>query len=146
MKSFTTRAKAEETEGKHGSPVDIMVDGRKLTFQAPEGKTFLMLMSIYAEIDSGNHLLALGSQINLLFNLLEGDDRHYMRRRMFDPKDPFGEEELLDIFRHLMEEWSGGPTEGQSDSDSPSSPSGTSLTGTASPTAYETRSISGQIG
>lgn len=135
MKQFVTAAKSHEESDKVGAPVEITLDDRKLTFMAPEGKTFLMLMSIYAEIDSGNHLLALGSQINLIFNLLEGDDRAYMRRRMFDPRDDLGEEELLQIFRYLMEEWSGNPTDEPSGSDSPQSPSGTSLTGTASPQA-----------
>lgn len=136
MKSFTTAAKSHEAGNEAtGQPVTIELDGQKLTFSAPEAKTFLMLMSIYAEMDSGNHLLALGSQINLIFNLLEDPEhRSYLRRRMFDPKDDFGEEELLAIFRHLIEEWSGGPTGEGSDSDSAPSASGTSLTGTASPT------------
>ena len=113
MKAFTTAAKAHrDGEEKVGEKVSITLDDRKLTFIEPNSKTLLLLMSIYAEKDSGNQMLALGNSINLMFNLLETDeDKNYLKRRMFDPRDDFGEEEISDIFRYLIEEWSGRPTE-----------------------------------
>lgn len=113
MKAFTTAAKAHhDGEEKVGEKVSITLDDRKLTFIEPSSKTLLLLMSIYAERDSGDQLLALGNSINLMFNLLETpEDRNYLKRRLFDPKDDLGEEEISEIFRYLIEEWSGRPIE-----------------------------------
>jgi hypothetical protein len=128
MREFVTAAKAVEDEGDtFGHDTMMRIDGREVWFlPATEGQMALLLST---DMLPSTDRVSIG--VNLFFNLLRDDrDSDYFRGRMFDRKDPFGAGALAEIVQALIEEWSGDPTQGSSDSTG--SPPSTGESSTAS--------------
>jgi hypothetical protein len=139
MKEFTTAAKATEgdVEAVVGEDLTFLLDGDEYTAYAPTSGQLGMVMS---SAGSG-HVSATAAVINFVFSVLGDRDAAHLRERMFDRTDPFGVEQILEIFEYVIEEWTGRPIKQPSDF-KPSHKSGGRKSTRAAAATVSTRSSS----
>lgn len=87
---------------------------RTMKAYKPDGAQFAVLMAMMGAGRKPQDRIS--AVINFVIAVLEPDDADYIQSRLLDPFDGFGLEEINDIITWMTEEWSGNPTEGQSDS------------------------------
>lgn len=131
MKEFTTavanRPSKDTGEDAVTHPVTVKIDDREVTFRGATSSELFMLMAAIS--DTGTLSESIATSINVLYQLMEEDDRRWLKRRLFDPTDPMGPDDIAEYIGYLIEEWSARPTE--SPGDSSSSPSRTGQNSTA---------------
>lgn len=115
IKEFTTSAKAaaDDDTGALGKPIQVTVDEREVTFYPPtEGQ---LAVFFAGASDSSSQVNAVASTINFFFSLLDDDDIRYFKVRLFNRKDPFDAENIVEIVEYVIGEWSARPTKQPSD-------------------------------
>lgn len=137
MREFTTSARAAGDEGDDfGEDVEINVDGRTVKIMpVNEGALAMLLASDAAPLHE-----KVSANINFFFSILrDGRDVDYFKSRLYDRRDAFGTEQVIDIVEGVIEEWSGDPTQSSSDSTGSQDSTGESSTESA-PRKASTRS------
>lgn len=118
MKEFVTAYREIETEGdEDGKDVVVfVVDGRQMKAYPPTEGQLAFMMAMLGRGQTNEQRLA--SILNLMFSVLEEEDRDYLEARLLerDPKKRLNMETLNDIFEYIMGEWFGRPTQPPSDS------------------------------
>jgi hypothetical protein len=131
MKEFVTAAKETLGEVDEESKITFMHDGREITFFEPStGQQAIMLSMGGRNMD----VRAMGTFIQLFFEMADDDTARYLQGRLLDRNDTFdvtGDGGMFDLFEALTEEWSARPTRSQSDSPKPRRATGRASTGTA---------------
>jgi hypothetical protein len=133
MKDYTKSADA--ADGIDNDAITFKHWGKEVTFHKPsEGQEMLMLSMGGADMKRE----AVGTFIQIFLGLADDDSRQYFLGLMADRKSGFrigngpgeeGEGTLIDIWRDLMEEWSG--KDSKKPSASRASRSGTGASSTA---------------
>lgn len=127
MKEFTT-ALVSHVEGDSGeddavtAPVTFKIDDRVITFRGATSSEVFMLMAAVSDTQGLGESIA--TSINVLYELMSDEDRRWLKRRLFDRRDPMRPEHIAEYISALVEEWSGNPTESPSDSSPSPSQSG----------------------
>lgn len=122
VREFTTAVKAAVVKDTENEGVTkFKIDGRECTAYRPEDGQLALLMATTASHSNMHEKVA--GIINFFIAVLEERDHYYVTGRLLDREDDFGIEDVTAIMEHLIEEWSGNPTESPSDS-SPSPRSG----------------------
>lgn len=117
VKKFTTAVKAESGDPEKaevGSPVTIDLDGRSITFQ-PCTETEMALLITHTSAEA-RVVDKIATPLNILFGLMQPEDYNYLRARLFNRDDDFEATDCLEVIIHLIQEWTGDPTRGQSGS------------------------------
>jgi hypothetical protein len=116
MREFTTALSAprDVDEDVITSPATFVIDRREITFRGATSAEVFTLMA--AVSDTSTLAESVSTAINVLYELMEDDDRRWLRRRLFDRTDPMGPENIAEYVQALVEEWSARPTEDVSDS------------------------------
>lgn len=123
MREFTTAVGApSDGEEQITSPVTFTIDGREVTFRGATSAEVFTLMA--AVSDTASLAESISTSINVLYELMEDDDRRWLRRRLFDREDPMSPENIAEYVMALVEEWSARPTESPSGSSESPPPSG----------------------
>lgn len=159
MKEFTTAAKAsaDKDEAEFGEPLSFKVDDATFVALPPTQGEFAMLMLGATDISTA--VETIGNAINFFFAVLddewseppedEDDDgkrinaAKYLKRRLFDRRDGFDAEDIMQIVEWQVESWSGRPTKQPSDFKQSQRSGGRKSTAHARHAA-RTRSSSGQ--
>lgn len=130
MKEFVTAAKDSLGEVDEESKITFKHDGRDVTFFEPStGQQAIMLSMGGRTMD----VRAMGTFIQLFFEMADDDTARYLQSRLLDRNDPFdvgGEGGIMELFEAITEEWSARPT--REPSDSLSRPRATGRASTAS--------------
>lgn len=127
MREFSTAVTAhDDSEDVVTSPVTFKIDGREVTFRGATSSEVFMLMAAVSDTSSLGESIA--TSINVLYELMEDNDRRWLKRRLFDRSDPMNPEQIAEYIHGLVEEWSARPTESPSDSLESSPPSGSGST------------------
>lgn len=121
MKEFLTSAKHVEDEenGDDGS-VEFKITnedtGETTLCRAykPGDGQFAVLMATTSRHSAQSEQIA--GIINFFASVLDDESHHYIVSRLLDRRDPFGIEQVQEIMEHLVEEWSGRPTQRSSGS------------------------------
>lgn len=124
MREFTTAVTSPRDEGEEHitSPVMFTIDGRPITFRgATSGEVFTLMAAVS---DTATLAESISTSINVLYELMEDNDRRWLRRRLFDKNDPMGPEQVAEYITALVEEWSALPTESPDGSSESPPPSG----------------------
>lgn len=112
IKEFITAARVAE-EGDAPETV-FKVDGIECTAYKPEDGQLAILMATTGRHSNLHEKIA--GVINFFVATLDEKSHHHLVDRLLDRKDPFGIEEVTDIMKNLVEEWTGHPTESSSGS------------------------------
>lgn len=119
MKEFVTAAKGTLGEVDEESKITFKHDGRDITFFEPStGQQAIMLSMGGRTMD----VRAMGTFIQLFFEMADDDTARYLQGRLLDRNDTFdvtGDGGIFDLFEAITEEWSARPTREPSDSPSP---------------------------
>lgn len=131
MREFTTAVK-KEVKKASGEPdiIKFKQDGEELTAFRPDENQFALLMAAVGLGSNGTDGVA--GTINFLLSVLDGHSKAYISRRLLDPTDDFGMEEVQNIMFGLIEEWTGRPTGSSTDSSQSQRDGGRKSTGTTS--------------
>lgn len=113
LKQFTTAARSAPEEAPAGEPLDVEIDGRKVTLLPPT--TGQLAIAMIGGGDMATQGEQIATSINFFFGLLEEKDAKFFRRRLFDRDDSFDVEQIADICEYATEEWFGRPTKQPSD-------------------------------
>lgn len=112
MQEFTTAVKAAESEDDKPD-LEFNVDGVLVTAYYPGDGQLAYLMA-----STGKHQPAteqVAGLINFFVAVLDDESHGYIVNKLLDRKDPFGLEEVQDIFEWMVEQWAGRPTKQPSD-------------------------------
>lgn len=129
LKQFTTaaRERAERpkpTEG-FGRTIKVEIDGREIAFGGVSSGQMLAMIAMEAQGETAR----IATIINFFFSIIEKEsDRAFLKSRLFDPEDEFGEEIVSDVVIHVLEEWGARPTQPSSDSSTTQQSTGESST------------------
>jgi hypothetical protein len=119
VKEFVTAAKDSLGEVDEESKITFMHDGREVTFFEPStGQQAIMLSMGGRTMD----IRAMGTFIQLFFEMCDTETAKYLQSRLLDRNDPFdvgGEGGMMEIFEAITQEWSARPTREPSGSPSP---------------------------
>jgi len=116
MKEFTTAAKAaaDDPEAVEAEAITFMIDGREIEMQPPTEGQIALLLAGSSDMSSTPEMVASG--INFFMSLIvRQDDIRYFKRRLLDRDDEFGADEVSEIIKWLVEEWTARPTKSPSD-------------------------------
>lgn len=141
MREFTTAVKKEASKqsGKRES-IEFKQDGETLKAFRPDDNQFALLFAAVGLGSNGTDGVA--GTINFLLSVLDSQSKAYVSRRLLDPEDDFGMEEVQQIMFGLIEEWSGRPFESSSDSAGSQQPGGQkSMQSTSESTSSESALI-----
>lgn len=127
-KALDLHARDDEAPEYH-DPIDIKVLGREISVGYPDSGQLTYLGMLLAS--EGDWLERAGGLMNFVVNLMNDDDRKFIRGALLDRRVPFGAEEIEEIIEYLMEEWSARPTEPPADSRSSRRAGGQSSTATS---------------
>ncbi len=111
MKQFSTaarRAQREEQDQSGLEPIHFEFDEQELVANPPGDGQFAMLMA--SMVDYATNTQTVAAAINFVFSLLDDDSRRYVQRRLMNPKDVFGGEDIMDMVQFFVEEWTANPT------------------------------------
>jgi hypothetical protein len=129
VKEFVTAAKDSLGEVDEDSKITFRHDGREITFFEPStGQQAIMLSMGGRAMD----VKAMGTFIQLFFEMADNDTAKYLQGRLLDRNDTFdvqGDGGIFDLFEAITEEWSARPTREPSDSPSPRRATGRASTG-----------------
>lgn len=151
MREIVIAANKADSVEPDKEPVEIPLrdepkDGEKegklriIVAQPPTSGQWTVFMATNASFASQTERIA--GALNFFVSLLSSEDHSYIVARLFDRNDHFGPEHVSDILDALIEEWSGRPTEGPSDSASSPPTTGRSSTRrTTKSTSSPSRSI-----
>lgn len=133
IKSFTSSVVATEASAPAGPDVTVEIDGRPVTFSAPDMNQ-TVIMALLIENATSDREAAI-SLINIFFSMIAPDERpvdpdgeevdeddptgmldytkRWLEQKMMKPAriDPFGLETIAAVMGHLLEEWSARPTQ-----------------------------------
>lgn len=117
MKQFVStvhkRAKRPLPEEGFGRRIDVDIDGREVGFGGVTPSQMVAMVAMEAQGERGR----LATMINFFYSvILDENDRAWLKSRLFDPDDEFGEEMVADITIYLLQEWGERPTEPSLDS------------------------------
>lgn len=112
MKEFLTAAK-EAVEGAD-EVLEVPIDGVIYKAYQPTDGQYAFVMATTGKHASTQDQIA--GQVNFFLSLFEQEDADALARRLLDREDPFGLEEVTEIFTAMMEEWTGRPTQSSSGS------------------------------
>lgn len=117
MKQFTTAVvdKAERPASKSafGRTIEVEIDERTVKFGNVTSSQMLAMIAMEGQGERSR----LATVINFFFSvIIDENDKAWVRSRLFDPDDDFGEEMISDITIYLLEEWGQRPTKPSSDS------------------------------
>lgn len=114
MKQFRTSAKNADPEAPIGEPLTVDIDEREITFLPPTSGQIAILLA--GSDETHTDMESAAALINFFFSMIESDsDSTYMRKRLFDRRDPFGIDEISELIDYVMGEWSATPTRRPSD-------------------------------
>lgn len=113
MREFTT-AIEEAHDDTRKDPQQMMLDGRVLTYYFPTEGQYLMFTADTGRRAPGPQML--GATVDLFVGLFAHEDQIYLSGRLLDTSDPFGYEQLQEMFEAIIEDWSGRPTQPSADS------------------------------
>lgn len=149
MREFHTAVKAnldEDVEGVIEFPIiEEDADGNEVGRQICRAFPPDTSQVAVAMAGVGRHVettVKVATIIDFFNEVLDDSSSAYMRRRLLDRRDPFGLEQVSEILKALMEEWTGRPTQepqGSSQRQGSSGPSSTRRT------SRRTSSASGSI-
>lgn len=115
MKEFITRAiEVDEENAGEETVYEFSVDGVMCTASQPTPGQLGVFTAMISDVN-GWQTQAAGI-INFFFGLLDAESKSYLAQRLLDRKDSFEIDDVRDIMFYLMEQWTGNPTEGPSDS------------------------------
>lgn len=115
IKSFTTSARSAQDEAEDaGLPTTVPFELDGTTFHAHRPKTSIFLM-MAASGGSGRIGESMLEAVKFIDACLPPDERDIIADRLRDPDDDFDIDDLSAIFEYLVTQFSGRPTESQSD-------------------------------
>lgn len=110
MKEYTTAVIDKITEGDDdANATKFKIDGREVTAYKPDDAMIAIIISRTGTRASAGEVGA--AAIDLFYSVLDDASARWIEGRLFDRKDPFGLEEILEILKDLIAEWTGRPTE-----------------------------------
>ena len=110
VKAFVTSAVNPDATQRAGEPITVSVDGREVTFNAPDSNQVVLLAAAIEGTAKDTALAA--TLINAFFAMIATNrDVAYFKGRLFDSDDSFALNNVSDILSYLLEEWSARPTE-----------------------------------
>lgn len=115
IKSFVTRSKESSAEEGDDTPKQVTfdLDGREITATRPKAASFVFLANVGGSGHNwGDQMIEMGRFVEAC---LPKADREHVAARLRDPDDDFDFDDVTDIFRYLMGQFTGRPTESQSD-------------------------------
>lgn len=112
MREFETQALADDEVDEEGTPFNV--DGVLCTAYHPGDGQLAYLMATTSKHTSQQEQVA--GLINFFVATLDDDSREYIVGRLLDRRDAFGIKEVEDIFKWMIEEWTGRPTKSLSGS------------------------------
>lgn len=124
MKSFSTAAK--QAAAKSGEEFHFDLDGKTMTCYRPEPEQWAVTMAGMGRFSSMRDQAA--AVINFFVGIMDEQSASHITERLLDRTDPFGLEEVQNIFEWLTEAWSGNPTESPSASTGSQKPTGPTST------------------
>jgi hypothetical protein len=112
MKAFKTAAKGKTTRTPEGDPVVFSIDEDEYTAYRPKDASFVFLA---AAADGDRSGMDTAIEISrFLDSCLEPKDALRITKRLRDPADTLDLETLVEVFNHLVSEFTGRPTGSQS--------------------------------
>jgi hypothetical protein len=121
VKAFVTSANTEES-APAGEPITVSVDGREITFNAPDINQVVLLTAAMEGASTDAGLAA--TMLNAFMYMIDTDrDAAHIRGRLFNSRDKFDLGNVSEIMAYLLETWSNRPTGSSSDA-SPSRSNG----------------------
>lgn len=109
IKSFTTSTKAA-SDSEEDQVIEFKIDDDTYHAHRPKDTRFVMLATA---ADDGFEFAR--ECMAFIDACLPKAERIKLSKRIKDPDDPLDIKDLVEVFRHLMEEFTGRPTESQSD-------------------------------
>ena len=129
IREFSTSvAQTDQSKSERSRDVKVKVDGREIEFKGPTSAQLAMV--IFGA--QGTFTQQVAAFINFFFACLPKQYHNEFRARLWDDEDPFDDAMIADIVKHLMEEWSGNPTQPSPASTPTQPPTGSTSTETAS--------------
>jgi hypothetical protein len=104
IRQFGTASKRGEDRGEDDLPLDVYIAERKVTLHSPGSGQLAYLAASLSGFDSS--LQQVGSLINFIANIMDDDDAKWFQRSLLDNDIDFEAEDVLDLCRYLIEEWS----------------------------------------
>lgn len=128
MLEFTTdlKAKTEEQEAVEADVIEFKVDGQILRAYPPTASQIAVAVA-----GTGKRVpfeRKIQTVVDFFVRILDDEDAAYVTERLLDRSDPFGLEQIEQIMKGLMEEWSARPTQPSSDSSATPPTTGSSST------------------
>lgn len=108
MREFITAAKDVEDDVAE-SPNEFNLDGALCRFYKPVDGQIAVLIASTGRHSSEQEKIA--AFINFFVGVLDDESHTYIVSKLLDRTDPFGLEEVQEINEHMMEVWSGRPTQ-----------------------------------
>lgn len=108
MREFITAAQDIENDVEE-SPNEFNLDGVLCRFFKPQDGQVAVLIASTGRHSSEHEKIA--AYINFFVGVLDDDTHQYIVGRLLDRKDKFGLEQVQEINEHMMEVWSGRPTQ-----------------------------------
>jgi hypothetical protein len=127
MKEFVTTAERVSAEEQDEDYVEFAVDGFEIKAYRPEDGQLAILYAMTGRHSPTEEKVA--GTINFFFGLLDDASHQHLAQRLMDRRDPFGIKQVQEIIEHLVEEWSGRPTNRRRDSSPSPRPTGPKSTG-----------------
>lgn len=110
MREFVTAVEALEDEGQEEeTPNEFSLDGVLCKFYKPVDGQVAVLMASTGRHSSEQEQVA--AFINFFVGVLDDQTHQYIVAKLLDRKDRFGLAEVQQITEHMMEVWSGNPTQ-----------------------------------
>lgn len=126
MKEFNTAVSMAEKDATEEKEWRFKVDGHEVVaYEATPAQVAVVLSSVGRHSSMTTKIAGI---IDFFMAVFRTEDAEWLSQRLLDREDKFGIPQVEAILSWLIEEWTGHPTQGQSDS-SPSLPTtGTSST------------------
>jgi hypothetical protein len=110
MREFVTAVQTmENDQGTEEEPNEFSLDGVLCQFYQPQDGQVAVLMASTGKHSSEQEQVA--AFINFFVGVLDDDTHTYIVSKLLDRKDRFGLAEVQEILEHMMEVWSGNPTQ-----------------------------------
>ena len=128
IRQFGSAARRGEDRGEDDEPIVIGLAGQEVTLHSPgTGQLSYLAATLYSYEGT---LEQLGGLMNFIANLMDDEDARWFKRALLDNDIDFAGEDVLDLCRYIIEEWSQDrPTNPSSGSASPRRRTGASSTG-----------------
>lgn len=110
IKEYTTAVNAKVDEGtEDADATKFKIDGREVTAYRPDEAMIAIVIGRTGSRATPGEVGA--AAIDFFYSVLDDKSARWIEDRLFDRKDPFGLEQILEILFDLVEEWTGRPTE-----------------------------------